>query len=234
MFIMSEPFRPDGLLSSQGNASELGYVCIEGHTTVTTGTCPEIAVSRAERGARLAGMKKMGLLLLAWLPVSPLAFPQSTPATTPVSGPNAGLSPAQVITLGSSVVPLEQGWKFEPGDSPWVNGVPVWAQAGFDDSRWAEMDLSPKAGSVDVQGRVLGWTRRGYPDLSGFAWYRLRLKVNDPGQPLWLKMHHPIGSARLTEMGNLSPYQVSQMIKIFIPHEIMRKSLFPPPRKEEA
>jgi hypothetical protein len=163
-------------------------VRVGGHTTVTTGTCPEIAVSRAERGARLAGMKKMGLLLLAWLPVSPLAFPQSTPATTPVSGPNAGLSPAQVITLGSSVVPLEQGWKFEPGDSPWVNGVPVWAQAGFDDSRWAEMDLSPKAGSVDVQGRVLGWTRRGYPDLSGFAWYRLRLKVNDPGQPLWLKM----------------------------------------------
>jgi len=61
-------------------------------------------------------MKKMGLLLLAWLPVSPLAFPQSTPATTLVSGPNAALPPAQVITLGNSVVPLEQGWKFEPGD----------------------------------------------------------------------------------------------------------------------
>jgi hypothetical protein len=45
-------------------------------------------------------MKKMGLLLLACLPVSPLAFPQSTPATTLVSGPNTALPPAQVITLG--------------------------------------------------------------------------------------------------------------------------------------
>ena len=54
------------------------------------------------------------------------------------------------------------------------------------------MDLTPQAGAVNlllgVSGYVPGWTRRGYPDLSGYAWYRLRLRVKDAGQALWLKM----------------------------------------------
>jgi hypothetical protein len=143
-------------------------------------------------------MKKIGLLLLAaLLPVSPLAFSQSTPATTPASAPNAALPSAQVITLGNSVVSLEQGWKFEPGDSPWVSGAPEWAEPDFDDSKWAAMDLTPKAGSVDlysgVAGYLSGWTRRGYPELSGYAWYRLRVKT--AGAPLWLKMPADVDDA---------------------------------------
>jgi hypothetical protein len=54
------------------------------------------------------------------------------------------------------------------------------------------MDLAPRAGSVDlvngIAGFVPGWTARGYPDLSGYAWYRLRLRVRHADQPLWLKM----------------------------------------------
>jgi hypothetical protein len=81
-----------------------------------------------------------------------------------------------------------------------VNGSPVWAQPGFDDAHWATMELAPKAGSVDltsgIAGFVPGWTARGYPNLDGYAWYRLRLRVTGPiqslqapaGQPLWLKM----------------------------------------------
>jgi hypothetical protein len=89
----------------------------------------------------------------------------------------------EIVTLGNSAVALTGPWKFSPGDSPWVNGSPVRAQPGFDDAHWATMDLTPQAGSVDLNngtaGFVPGWTQRGYPDLSGYAWYRLRLRVRN-------------------------------------------------------
>jgi len=133
-------------------------------------------------------MNKLGLFVLVMLPVLPPAFSQRTSAAVAEPGPSA----VQVITLGNSVVPLERGWKFEPGDSPWVNGAPEWAQPDYDDARWAAMDLTPKAGAVDMifgtSGYVPGWTRKGYPQLSGYAWYRLRVRVANPGQALWLKM----------------------------------------------
>jgi Stage II sporulation protein E (SpoIIE) len=54
------------------------------------------------------------------------------------------------------------------------------------------MDLTPQADSINLEmgttGFVPGWTRRGYRELSGYAWYRLRVRVTNPGQPLWLKM----------------------------------------------
>lgn len=131
-------------------------------------------------------MKKVGLLALVLLPLFPPAHSQRTAA------PGAPPAAAQVITLGNSVVPLEQGWEFHAGDSPWVDGAPQWAQPEDDDARWAPMSLAPGAGSVDLMfgtsGFVPGWTSRGYPHLSGYAWYRLRLRVANPGQPLWLKM----------------------------------------------
>lgn len=132
-------------------------------------------------------MKKMGMLF-ALLPVSLLAFSQTPPAP---QAP-APLPPAQVISLGNSVATLAEGWKFSPGDSPFIDGSPAWAQPGFDDSHWVPMDLTPKAGAVDIQygttGFVPGWTKRGYPKLNGYAWYRLRLRISNPGGPLWLKM----------------------------------------------
>jgi len=98
----------------------------------------------------------------------------------------------QTVVLGQSTVPLTGPWKFSPGDSPWQNGAFLWAQPDFDDSRWAAMDLTPKPGAMDVQvrgvGFIPGWTRRGYPNLTGFAWYRLRVRVDAQGQPLWIKM----------------------------------------------
>jgi hypothetical protein len=42
---------------------------------------------------------------------------------------------------------------------------------------------------------VPGWTLRGYPNLSGYAWYRLRLKAEASGQPLWLKMPDDVDDA---------------------------------------
>jgi hypothetical protein len=138
--------------------------------------------------ATLPGMNKLGLFVLVLLPVPSLAF--STLTSARAAEPSA--SAVQVITLGNSVVPLERGWKFQPGDSPWVNGAPEWAQPDYDDARWAAMDLTPKAGAVDItlgtSGFVPGWTKKGYPNLSGYAWYRLRVRVSDPARPLGLKM----------------------------------------------
>jgi hypothetical protein len=132
-------------------------------------------------------MKELGLLP-AMLLLPALAFSQ-TPVKSQTNSANA---PTEIITLSDSAVALTGPWKFQPGDSPWANGAPVWAQPGFDDSQWAATDLTPQAGAVDLMtgtsGYVPGWTRKGYPNLSGYAWYRLRLRVKDAGQPLWLKL----------------------------------------------
>jgi hypothetical protein len=117
--------------------------------------------------------------------------------------PPAPPAPGLAITLGDSAIPLDGPWKFSPGDSPWsmnpsaetsnlLINSPDWAQPRFDDSSWSSVDLTPKTDSVDPArgsaGWVSGWTHRGFPHLSGFAWYRLRLTVTNPSQQLWLKM----------------------------------------------
>jgi hypothetical protein len=141
--------------------------------------------------------------------------------TTATTASTAAAPAAEVITLGNSVAALTGAWKFEPGDSPRVNGEPVWAQPGFDDSKWAAMDLTPKAGSVDpaygTPGFVPGWTMQGFPNLDGYAWYRLRVRVSDPGQPLWLKMPNDVDDAYqiyangqyIGEFGKFSPSGVT-------------------------
>ncbi len=145
----------------------------------------------------LAGMRKLGLVLLVVLPICPLAFSQAvtTAAQSSTITPSGQAPPQtspQTITLGNATVALTGPWKFQPGDSPTVNGSPLWAQPAFDDAHWAPMSLAPKAGAVDLilgtSGYVPGWTSTGYPNLSGYAWYRLRVRVTDPTQPLWLKM----------------------------------------------
>ena len=54
---------------------------------------------------------------------------------------------------------LSGQWKFHPGDDP------RWASADFDDSDWATIEV-PKA-----------WRDAGYPDLSGFGWYRTAVRL---------------------------------------------------------
>lgn len=148
----------------------------------------------------------MGLALLVVLPVCPLAFSQtvSAPASSSITAPtpSSQASPqtsTQTITLGNAAVALTGPWKFQPGDSPTVNGSPLWAQPAFDDAHWAPMSLAPKAGAVDIilgtSGYVPGWTSKGYPNLIGYAWYRLRVSVKDPTQPLSLKMPNDFDDA---------------------------------------
>jgi hypothetical protein len=98
----------------------------------------------------------------------------------------------QTIQLGDSVAPLYGPWKFTVGDSPVdASGQPLWAEPGFDDSKWETQDLTPKDGSIDpvsgLSGYVAGWTSRGHPGYWGYGWYRIRVKVESkPGAKLAL------------------------------------------------
>jgi hypothetical protein len=96
------------------------------------------------------------------------------------------------VHIGDSIVPLTGPWKFQVGDSPIdpMTHQPIWAESGFDDSKWESVDLTA-AGSNDpisgLPGYIPGWTRKGHPGYSGYAWYRITVDVNaHPGTSLSL------------------------------------------------
>jgi hypothetical protein len=93
-------------------------------------------------------------------------------------------APTTNIALGHSVVALTGPWKFHIGDNP------KWADPSFDDSHWETVDLTPQAGSIDpslgTEGFSPGWTAKGHPGYSGFAWYRIRLHITGADGPLAL------------------------------------------------
>lgn len=90
------------------------------------------------------------------------------------------------VTLGNAAVELSGPWKFHTGDNM------AWAQPGFDDSGWTDMDLTPPPGTADAtlgsSGYIPGWTDRGFAGYSGYAWYRLTINVEGADDPLALKM----------------------------------------------
>jgi hypothetical protein len=97
------------------------------------------------------------------------------------------------ISLGQSAVPLYGPWKFAVGDSPIdpVTHAPLWAEPGFDDSKWETVDLRSKEGSFDpiigTSGYSPGWVARGHPGYWGYAWYRIRVHLQErPGEKLAL------------------------------------------------
>ena len=112
---------------------------------------------------------------------------------------NAEAVPAHV-TLGQAAAPLYGPWKFTVGDSPIDPGNPPAAlgRAGFDDSKWETVDLTPKDGGIRplkrIPGYVPGWTAKGHPGYFGYAWYRIRVQVQArPGarwrwraRPTWM------------------------------------------------
>lgn len=108
-------------------------------------------------------------------------------------------APATEIQVGAPYIPLDGVWHFQPGDSPVANGQFAWASPSYDDSGWDRMNLRPKSDQVNTfygdSGFIPGWSARGYPKLTGFAWYRLRLHLTDPSQPLALKMPDHVDDA---------------------------------------
>ena len=98
------------------------------------------------------------------------------------------------VTLGQSVMNLNGPWKFHLGDDP------SWADPDFDDSTWESVDLTAPPGAHDedvgLTGYVPGWGARGHLGYSGYAWYRLRVLVSEPGkEPLALTGPPAVDSA---------------------------------------
>jgi Stage II sporulation protein E (SpoIIE) len=120
----------------------------------------------------------MRRIWLARLLLPLLTLPVAAQSAT---APNSSTNAVQV-TLGNPVVPLTGPWKFHIGDNM------AWADPNFNDSNWGTMDLTSPPGSVDPNtglrdGFVPGWTARGYPGYSGYAWYRIRVEVQGSSTP---------------------------------------------------
>jgi hypothetical protein len=95
------------------------------------------------------------------------ASPQSAPpgSATGVSGRSC-----------QSAVPLNGPWKFHTGDDP------QWADASFDDSSWQDYTIDPEhpdptAAQTMESHELPGWQRHGHPGYTGYAWYRIRIRV---------------------------------------------------------
>ncbi|MGC1870285.1 MAG: SpoIIE family protein phosphatase [Acidobacteriaceae bacterium] len=122
-------------------------------------------------------MRKIWLTLLMWpLVVLPISAQRGSDISTNI--PAASVTPAAPVvhlTLGSAFLPLTGPWKFHIGDNM------AWADPNFDDSDWGTMDLASSSNVVDpntgARGYVPGWTAHGYPEYSGYAWYRLRVDI---------------------------------------------------------
>lgn len=89
------------------------------------------------------------------------------------------------FVFGQAAAPLNGPWKFHLGDDL------RWAEPGFDDASWETMDLTPHPGAHDgdvgLTNYTPGWTARGHRGYTGFAWYRMKVRVADPGvRTLWL------------------------------------------------
>ena len=98
---------------------------------------------------------------------------------------------------------------------------PAYAQLGYDDSSWEAVSLEVLANTHDPyfssDSYVPGWTARGFPYLTGYAWYRTRVKVAGDSSDLWLEMPIDIDDAYevyangqlLGSMGKFGPNHVT-------------------------
>lgn len=133
------------------------------------------------------------LLIALLLPAMAAAQTSPTPSTAASHAHAATHSGDSVehVRLGEAVVALVGPWKFQTGDDP------AWAQPGLNDSSWATVDLTAETDPLDPSQMALisGWTARGYPGYSGFAWYRLQVDVESGGRPLSLKMPDSVDDA---------------------------------------
>ena len=121
-------------------------------------------------------MRRAALMLLLLLGVLPCLARVESSGSQPGKD-NASTAPPVPVKLGESYTQLTGPWKFHTGDDM------AWAKADFDDSKWDTMDLTPRRGA-----EAAGWTKRGYPGYSGYAWYRLRVDVLGANHRLSLKM----------------------------------------------
>lgn len=107
------------------------------------------------------------LLAVTALAAAVLRLPAQNPPAPPAASFN--LDTDRVVEVS-----LDGQWRFHPGDSPIVSGSPAWAAPAFDDSVWPLV----QAGKP--------WSTQGYPNMSGYAWYRFRVQVPAGKKPVSL------------------------------------------------
>jgi hypothetical protein len=90
------------------------------------------------------------------------------------------------VSTAGGPVPIDAKWRFHTGDNP------QWAASDFDDSQWPLIET----------GKT--WTDQGYPDLSGYAWYRIRLKPPSNSAPLAIALGEFYTSAEVYVDGKLA------------------------------
>jgi hypothetical protein len=83
------------------------------------------------------------------------------------------------------IVSLDGQWRFHPGDNP------RWASPDFDDSQWPLINSTK------------GWSKQGYKNMSGLAWYRTRIEISVGGQPLALYIPHIFTSCQVFADGEM-------------------------------
>jgi hypothetical protein len=62
---------------------------------------------------------------------------------------------------GAGSLPLDKGWRFHLGDDK------AWADPSLDDSSWEPIHADQT------------WGEQGHPSYTGFAWYRLRIQIDN-------------------------------------------------------
>lgn len=84
---------------------------------------------------------------------------------------------SETFKSSNTFITLNGPWKFKTGDNL------QWAYSNFNDSEWENVDFTAPPGARDddvgLSGFVPGWTTKGHPNYSGYAWYRLNLSLDN-------------------------------------------------------
>jgi len=118
------------------------------------------------------------------------------------------------------VVSLDGNWRFHPGDSPVApairdsQGKFLWAQPTFDDSAWPLLQSNRS------------WSVQGYPEMSGYGWYRFTIQLPPGSQSTSLMMAPIISSYQVFVDGNMVG-QSGQMPPTLIPNTRITHLVFP-------
>lgn len=99
------------------------------------------------------------------------------------------------------LVSLDGEWRFHPGDDP--DGTKGWASPTFDDSSWPLINSDAP------------WNSQGYPDMSGFAWYRFSILVPATHPALAIDLTPILSSWRIFVDGKLAGSVGSMPAKVF-------------------
>ncbi len=132
----------------------------------------------------------------------------------------AAALPAQTFDLERNrepLVSLDGPWRFHPGDSPANPAAPssfLWAQPAFDDSTWPLLQSNRF------------WSTQGYPEMSGYGWYRFTIQIPPGDEPTSLMLAPIMTSSQVFVDGRLIGGS-GQMPPTSVPNTRISYQIFP-------